>query len=280
MAKIRISVPSLEEQQQIADFLDHKTAQTDDLIQKKEEMIKLLKEKRAAIINQAVTKGLDPNAKMKPSGIDWRGYIPEGWQVLRLKYKISLDPSKNEVLKIISLDDDVTFLPMAYVTEGGDINDENEKKLEDVFSGYTYFRDNDVVVAKITPCFENGKGALIKGMKNGIGFGTTEFFVLRSKSLDEKYLFYLTKSDYFRKIGEASMKGAAGQKRIPDSFIKDLKIGFPEQTEQKRIANYLDKKTTEIDDLIQKFESVIVKLREYRSSLITAVVTGKIDVRG
>lgn len=181
-----------------------------------------------------------PYPKYKPSGIDWIRDIPEGWNVLRLKYKISLDPSKKEVLKIISLDDDVTFLPMAYVTEGGDINDENEKKLEDVFSGYTYFRDNDVVVAKITPCFENGKGALIKGMKNGIGFGTTEFFVLRSKSLDEKYLFYLTKSDFFRKIGEASMKGAAGQKRIPDSFIKDFKIGFPEQTEQQQIADFLD----------------------------------------
>ncbi|MDQ1273479.1 MAG: type restriction enzyme subunit [Planctomycetota bacterium] len=220
-----------------------------------------------------------PYPKYKPSGIEWIRDIPEEWNVLRLKYKISLDPSKNEVLKIISLDDDVTFLPMAYVTEGGDINDENEKKLEDVFSGYTYFRDNDVVVAKITPCFENGKGALIKGMKNSIGFGTAEFFVLRSKSLDVKYLFYLTKSDYFRKIGEASMKGAAGQKRIPDSFIKDFKIGFPEQIEQKRIANYLDKKTTEIDGLIHKIESAIAKLREYRSSLITAAVTGKIDVR-
>lgn len=275
-----VVVPPIEEQQQIANYLDEKTARLDDLIQKKEEMIDILKEKRAAIINQAVTKGLDPNAQMKPSGIDWVGDIPEGWEVLRLKYKISLDPSKNEVLKIISLGDDVTFLPMAYVTEGGDINDENEKKLEDVFNGYTYFRDNDVVVAKITPCFENGKGALIKGMKNGIGFGTTEFFVLRSKSLDEKYLFYLTKSDCFRKTGEASMKGAAGQKRIPDSFIKDFKIGFPEQTEQKRIASYLDKKTTEIDGLINKIESAIAKLREYRSSLITAAVTGKIDVRG
>ena len=88
-----------------------------------------------------------PYPKYKPSGIEWIRDIPEEWNVLRLKYKISLDPSKNEVLKIISLDDDVTFLPMAYVTEGGDINDENEKKLEDVFSGYTYFRDNDVVVA-------------------------------------------------------------------------------------------------------------------------------------
>jgi len=76
------------------------------------------------------------------------------------------------------------------------------------------------------------------------------------------------------------MKGASGQKRIPDSFIKDFKIGFPEQTEQKRIASYLDKKTTEIDGLIQKIESAIVKLREYRSSLITAAVTGKIDVGG
>lgn len=83
---IEIVFGAYEEQQQIADFLDQKTAQIDDLIQKKEEMIKLLKEKRAAIINQAVTKGLDPNAKMKPSGIDWIGDIPEGWQVRKLKY--------------------------------------------------------------------------------------------------------------------------------------------------------------------------------------------------
>lgn len=125
---------------------------------------------------------------------------------------------------------------------------EVKKPQGDIYNGYTYFADNDVVVAKITPCFENGKGALARNLSNGMGFGTTEFHVLRAlPGISPRWLFYLTLSAPFRKQGEAQMIGAGGQKRVPESFIKDFRVGIPNEAEQNQIANFLDWKTAQID---------------------------------
>jgi type I restriction enzyme, S subunit len=168
---------------------------------------------------------------------------------------------------------------MDAVGEFGGIRLNEEKELCEVGSGYTYFCDDDVVVAKITPCFENGKAALAKGLLNKVAFGTTELHVLRADStqLVPQFLFYLTISDLFRKLGESEMYGAGGQKRVPESFIKDFRADLPSTIEQATIARFLDFKTAQIDALIAKQKTLLDTLAEKRTALISHTVTKGLD---
>lgn len=208
-------------------------------------------------------------------------YSPDGfpvsWDKKRLRFALMMNPSKNE----IELDESelVSFVPMDAIGEYGGIRLTDERELSEIGSGYTYFRDDDVVVAKITPCFENGKGALAKGLKNKTAFGTTELHVMRTnrEQLEPEFLFYLTISDLFRKIGESEMYGAGGQKRVPESFIKDFRAGLPSVSEQQAIARFLDFKTAQIDALIAKKKELLDKLAEKRTALISRAVTKGLD---
>jgi len=214
----------------------------------------------------------------KDSGIQWIGKIPEGWVVRRLRFNALVNPSGKKALSDPKLL--VKFLPMEKVSENGEYDTESKAEYKDVSSGYTYFEDNDILVAKITPCFENGKGALVNNLEYGFGFGTTEFHVIRSyDQLDSKYLFYLTKTHLFRVTGEAFMEGAAGQKRVSTDFVKNFIMVTPPKQEQLQIVQYLDKATSKIDKTIKLIEKKIKLLEEYKKSLIHYVVTGKIDVR-
>ena len=135
-------------------------------------------------------------------------------------------------------------------------------------------------MAKVTPCFENGNIAIVEGLLNGIGFGTPELHVLRcNNKCFNKFLFYYLQSDVFKSKGVSEMYGVAGLKRIPTDFILNYKLGIPDYLEQEQIANYLDEKTSLIDKLISNIQLQIQKLKEYRQSLISEAVTGKIDVR-
>ncbi len=157
---------------------------------------------------------------------------------------------------------------------------EQTQTIADVSSGYTEFDDGDVIVAKITPCFENGKGALAIGLVNGAAFGTTELHVLRSSYLlDRRFLFYFTISQFFRSTGEGEMYGAGGQKRVPPEFCENVRLPLPPVAEQRAIADFLDREAMKIDTLIAKVKAAIERLQEYRTALITSAVTGKIDVR-
>jgi type I restriction enzyme S subunit len=167
---------------------------------------------------------------------------------------------------------------MNAVGEYGGIRLTEEKELADICNGYTCFCDGDVVVAKITPCFENGKGALAKGLKNEIAFGTTELHVLRAtKQLDPQFLFYLSISDSFRKLGESEMYGAGGQKRVPENFFKNVRVALPTLEEQQAIVRFLDFKIAQIDALIAKKQTLLNKLAEQRTALITHAVTRGLD---
>ena len=191
---------------------------------------------------------------------------------------MATNPSKSE----IALDDTelVSFIPMEAVGEFGGLKLETEREIGEISGGYTYFTDGDVVVAKITPCFENGKGAIARGLKNGIAFGTTELHVMRAEeTLQPDYLFHLTMSHPFRCIGESEMYGAGGQKRVPESFLKDFRVGLPPTNEQKVIVEYINRVNQKLDHQMLKATDVISCLIEYRSALITNAVTGKIDVR-
>lgn len=138
---------------------------------------------------------------------------------------------------------DVSFVAMASVTDDGRIVHQETRKIKDTRKGYTYFQRGDILLAKITPCFENGKAALTEELEHQIGFGSTEFHVLRPNAscVETRYLFYIIWSPRFRFIGQKAMYGAAGQKRVPVEFLRKYKIPLPSLREQKRIAAILDK---------------------------------------
>ena len=206
--------------------------------------------------------------KYKPSGIEWLGEIPGKWSVVRLRFRAKINPSKSEI-NGISGNTAVSFVPMEAVNEYGNLRLDQTKLLDEVSSGYTYFREGDVVVAKITPCFENGKGSIAEGLENGLGFGTTELHVIRPlNDLNRRYLFYLTISYAFRNIGAGHMYGAGGQKRVPDDFIRDFRHPIPSIEEQRAIAAFLDRETARIDALIEKKQRQIELLQEKRAALV------------
>ena len=280
IGKLPIPIPPIDIQQAIANFLDNETTRLDALISKKQQLIETLKEKRIAIISSAVTKGLNPDVPMKDSGIEWLGEVPEHWEVKRLKYISKINPVASEI-KHLELSDEVSFVPMESISENGGMRTNKTKELDTVRQGFTYFRENDVVIAKITPCFENGKGSIAQNLVNNIGFGTTELHVVRCNPelLDYKFFFYISNTHQFLKLGESEMFGAGGQKRVPTEFVKNFPIAYPiEMNEQMRIVQFLDKYIGQILSIIDRTQKTISKLQEYKTALISAAVTGKIKV--
>ena len=228
-------------------------------------------------IDEARPRRFRPYPECKDSGIEWLGEIPAHWEVKRLRFVVETSITKSEVSKL-GPEIEVSFVPMEAIHEYGGIDLDSTKPLSDVVEGYTYFRNGDVIVAKITPCFENGKGALASGLCSDIGFGTTELHVLRpSFHVHARFLLYLTFSDHFRRIGTASMYGAGGQKRISDDFIRNFRHPVPSLPAQRAIAAYLDRETARIDRLVERKERLIELLQEKRTSLITRAVTRGLD---
>jgi len=212
-------------------------------------------------------------AKYTDSGIEWLEEIPIDWNVTRVKYASTLNPSKSH-LHARPNDTEVTFLPMESIGERGELVTTRVKLLKEVRSGYTYIGEGDICIAKITPCFENGKGAVITGLKNEIAFATTEVIPLRCLRKDDaKFLYYLLTSAPFSKVAEGSMYGAGGQKRVADSFVANYHFAMPSVFERDQIANFLDHETAKIDTLIEKQQELIQLLKEKRQAVISHAVT-------
>ena len=167
---------------------------------------------------------------------------------------------------------------MESIGEQGELDCSLTRDIDDVGNGYTQFFDGDVLVAKITPCFENGKGALVQGTLNGIGFGTTELHVLRpTDEIDPRFLYYSTTSAHFRGRGEANMFGAAGQKRVPENFVRNFHVSVPSLPKQHAITDYLDRETARLDALVAAKERVLALLAEKRRAFVTHAVTRGLD---
>lgn len=211
--------------------------------------------------------------KYKPIEIDWLGDVPKHWIVKRARFLLQLN--KPAITRdTLSEDDEVSFVPMESVGIDGGLSLLQSKLLAEIGNGYTEFQDGDVVVAKITPCFENGKAALVSGLLNGLAYGTTELHVLRSgHSLERRFLFYVCISSLFRKLGESEMYGAGGQKRVPPEFIQNFNMPLPPIAEQQAIADFLDRETGRMDLLIEKKRKLIERLKEKRTALISRTVT-------
>ena len=274
--KILLPLPPLLEQQKIVNFLDEKVKKIDNIIDKTKESIKEYKKYKQAIITEAVTKGLDPDVEMKDSGIEWIAKIPKNWEIFKIKYVAELNP-KIDVTKIQD-NSIVTFTPMDKIKNGYYI--QNEGLWGNYSSSYTLYQEGDIVIAKVTPCFENGNIAIMEGLTGGIGYGSSELFVIRpNKKILNTYLMYYLCNNYFKDLGKSTMTGAGGLKRVSSDFIKEHIIPLPNIKEQFEIVDYLDEKYRKIDDLIKKKEVFIKELENYKKSLIYEYVTGKKEVK-
>lgn len=279
-----INIPQPKTKQKIVDFLGHKTAQFDFIISKKELLIEKLEEAKKSLISEIVTgkvKIVDGELverkadEMKDSGVKWVGMIPKDWDVKRLKYLLKINPIKSEVR---NNNIKCSFVPMNKIERGKIILDE-DKLVSEVYDGYTYFRNRDIVMAKVTPCFENGNMAIADSLTNSIAFGTTEINVFRATNIDLNFIYYSFQESHFMNYAVKHMIGVAGLKRIPTTYFENYYIGIPDETEQKLISDYIKSLFKSINRIEHKTNLQIQKLKQAKQSLISEAVTGNIDLR-
>ena len=277
LGEVCVTLPPFLEQQAIANFLDQKNAEIDSLIADKEKLIELLQEQRQGIITQAVTKGLIPNVPMKDSGVEWIGEIPEHWEVKPLKRLTSfisrgITPTYVDVSSVKVINQACIYWEKLNIE-----NIKYQKEDLDISKGRLYKGD---LVINSTGTGTLGRAAIFN--LEGSCIADTHVTIIRSdkNSLNNRYLFYLLQTPKYQSyIYSALVTGATNQIELSREGLQNTIIICPFIEEQQAIANFLDQKTTEIDLLISDIKTQIFSLKEYRRSLITAAITGKIDVQ-
>ncbi|MGG0821398.1 restriction endonuclease subunit S [Paenibacillus turicensis] len=265
--KINLFIPPKLEQDQIVKYLDHQLVKINKFIKAKKKLIAVLKEQKQVIINEAVTKGLDSNVKMKPSGIEWFGNVPEHWECFRVKNivrNVSLNTANNNGLQYIGLEN-VESWSSRLINLKENFQFESQAKL---------FMCGDILFGKLRPYLAKVITTCFDGVCSG------EFLVLRTnKDINPMYIEHILKSKKIIDIISSSTYGAK-MPRVEWSFIGNLKIYLPTQiSEQNGIVDYLSNISTSFDNSIVKIKKEIELIQEYKNSLISDVVTGKVDVR-
>ena len=274
MKRIVIPLPSVAEQERIASFLDEKCTEIDALMADVQTQIETLEQYKRSVITETVTKGLDPNVPMKDSGIEWLGQIPYTWSISRIKYVADFMPTCTKTG--LTGESEIEYAPMECIKNGYYVR--RVALLNTVPSSLTPFNEGDIVMAKVTPCFENGNIAIMSNIESGYGLGSSELFVLRAYTIARKYLFYWLRNTIFMERAASTMTGMGGLKRVSASFIQNDSITVPPALEQQAIASYLDAKCAEIDAIIDGKRQQLAVLDEYKKSLIFEYVTGKKEV--
>ena len=268
MKNMMIPCPSSDEQIKIASFLDYKLAKINRFIKKKKQLIKLLNEQKAAIINQAVTKGLDPNAKMKDSGIEWLGDVPQHWEVKKLRYTVKLNIHK-ELDNIENFNVKIALENIESKT--GRILETSESPFEGIG---TIFKKGDVLFGKLRPYLAK----VVAPEYEGSCVNEILVLTLNKEIWCSNYLKYRMLASDFISIVDNSTYGAK-MPRANWNFIGGLIIGRPQLIEQNSIVEFIESENKVIDNTISLIEKEIVLTQEFKIALITEIVTGKIDVR-
>jgi type I restriction enzyme S subunit len=274
---IAIPVPSFSEQRAIAEFLDRETGRIDELITKKERLIDLLKEKRTALISHAVTKGLNPKVKMKPSGVEWLGDVPEHWEVSRFRRLICYIRNGTSTTQVEETDCMLPVTRIETISKG--IIDFDKIGFVEPFHGSEQFRlkKGDLLLSHINSLSMIGNCAIYCS-DLPLYSGMNLLRIIPNGQIHPKWLWYFVVHDGFKKTLSSRAKPAINQASLTTNQIKEMIIVIPTYSEQQSIAAFLDRETNKIDALISKVETAITKLKEYRTALISAAVTGKIDV--
>ncbi len=280
MASVHALIPPLSEQTKIAAFLDRKTALIDTIIEKKQKLLQLLEEKKKSVINEAVTKGLNPNVPMKDSGIEWIGDIPESWEVSKLGY---LGSFQNGVSKggdyfgtgypFVNYGDIYKNFSLPLKVEALANSTEEDRISYSVEKGDVFFTRTSETIEEIgiaSTCLETIPNAVFSGF-------TIRFRPDLKSSLFEGFSKYFFRSNYVR-ISFTKEMNLVTRASLSQTLLKSLTIFLPSLEEQKSIAKYLDNYEKKFFEVSQKLNFQIEKLKEYRQSIISEAVTGKIEV--
>lgn len=258
LRSMKVPVPPLPEQKKIAQIL----STWDTAITTTEQLLTNSRQQKKALMQQLLT---GKQRLLSDTGERFSGE----WKVGKLSDICTVNPKKSEAPE----DGRVSFIPMDAVSEEAKIMRREERAYTEVDKGFTSFRDNDVLIAKITPCFENGKGGYAENLKNRIGFGSTEFHVLRAKNnVCSRFIYYVTNTKDFRVRGEMNMQGSAGQKRVTKDYLSLYSLKVPScLEEQQKIAAVLSAADKEIEALQQK----LAALKQEKKALMQQLLTGK-----
>ena len=203
--------------------------------------------------------------------------LPEGWASASIGGICQLNPGK-PAANSLPADAPVSFVPMPAVdAQTGMIADTIEKPFHEVRGGYTAFAEGDVIFAKITPCMENGKSAIARNLTNGLGFGSSEFHVLRPNGVAlAEYLFYFVRQEAFRRVAEENMTGSVGQARVPAEFLRQYPVPLPPLAEQTRIIAAIVEALMHVEAARKKLAHVPVLLKRFRQSVLAAACSGRL----
>lgn len=271
----RLPIPPKAEQAQIAKYLDYKTSVVNELIKQKERIIELLKEKKQSIINEAVTKGINPNAKMKYSNIEWLGDIPADWSIVPLKYLGAIKYGLGQPPK--SKENGLPLIRATNVERGKIVT----KDLifvdpDDVpFARDPVLKENDIIVVR-SGAYTADSAIIPKEFEGAI---TGYDMVIRAEKVNPKLLAFALLSYYLLNNQLFLKRMRSAQPHLNAEELGESFLLLPPAKEQSDIVNYLEYQTHRIDDLVDRILTAISKLKEYRQSMIIEAVTGKIDVR-
>ncbi|WP_415276427.1 restriction endonuclease subunit S [Clostridium perfringens] len=251
---IELIIPDIDIQNKIVKIIDKSQELIDNRKKQIEELDLLVKSKFIEMFG-------DPFNDEKGYGIKKLGEVTE------------VNPKKSEI-KELDKDLIVSFVPMDRVSEKGEFAPELSKPISEVYNGFTYFKDNDVLFAKITPCMENGKGAIAINLSNGIGFGSTEFHVLRpiKDNSNPYWIYHLTTLIEFRRLAERKMTGSAGQKRVPTDFLNNVEVVIPPIELQNQFADF----AKQVDKLKFEMEKSLKELEDNFNSLMQKAFKGEL----
>lgn len=266
-----IPLPPLSEQQRIVERIEELFAKLDEAKERLQEVANSFAVRKAAILHKAFTGELTKQ---------WRrenGVSDESWEEKKLGEVCSVNPRKIDAK---NLDDnlEVSFIPMAAVSDVlGEIVNPEVKNLEDVRTGFTNFAEGDVIFAKITPCMENGKSAVVGPLLNDIGYGSTEFYVLRCKEeLYNKYLYHMVRNTTFRAEAKAVMTGAVGQQRVPKTFLQEYQLLLPTIPEQHEIVRLIDDLLARERSAQQAAEQALASIDLMKKSILARAFRGEL----
>ncbi|MFS0878696.1 restriction endonuclease subunit S [Metabacillus niabensis] len=273
--KRKIALPSVDNQKKIVNYIYRKTSEIDELVNSKQKLINLLENQRQSIITEAVTKGLNPNVKMKDSGVDWIGEIPDHWEISKIKYQA--DINKNTLAENTDSLYEMQYIDIGSVNSKGELSTLEKYRFSDAPSrARRKVKKGDTIVSTVRTYLK--AISTIESEDENLVCSTGFAVLTARKTIREKYLSYLFKSTIY--VDEiVSRSTGVSYPAINASEIGNLECLLPSLEEQKEIEIYIEKRLLEIDKLIKIIIKQIEKLKEYRQSLIYEAVTGKIDVR-
>ncbi|MBU0626043.1 restriction endonuclease subunit S [Patescibacteria group bacterium] len=268
---VYLPYPTPEEQQAIANYLDIATDKIDTLISKQTKLIELLKEKRQALISHAVTKGLNPHAKMKQSGVEWLGEIPEDWKVKKFNYLFQIRKRISGKLGFDVLSITQQGIKVKDIESGKGQLSSDYTKYQHVYKGDFAMNHMDLLT-----------GFVDLSKYDGVTSPDYRVFSLVENKASADYYLYILQMGYLNKIFYPLGQGSSefGRWRLPTEAFKEFNAPFPPLDEQKKIATYIKDSLDKFEKLIKKSTKAIELLKERRTALISSAVTGKIDVRG